>query len=209
MPATNPAEKTRPQKRKIPAFLVKETIDGIPFYYRGFRSVLNKTKKLEDIMADSGLQGFIKNWLFELLITQMNRQKYRAFIGEMGAHLDYRSNLALDLVIYDKSVLTADKITTKYIDVTPKIVVEVDVKVELEDRNANIFTDFVLRKVRKLHAFGTEKIIWIFSRSKTVIVSTPGNTWEVLDWDRNIELLDGITFNVAQHLEEEGINPDI
>lgn len=209
MPTPVPDKTAKPHKRKIPALLVKETIDGIPFYYRGYRSVLNKTKKLEDIMADSGLQGLIKSYLIIFLSRKLDLKKYHIFVGEMGAHLDHRSNLALDLVIYDKSVLTADKINTKYIDVTPKIVIEVDVKVELADRNANIFTDFVLRKVRKLHAFGAEKIVWIFSRSKTVIVSAPGNTWEVLDWDQDVELLDGITFNIAQHLEEEGINPDI
>jgi len=39
----------------IPPSLIKETIDGIPFYYAGYRSVLNKTRKLEEIMPDSGL----------------------------------------------------------------------------------------------------------------------------------------------------------
>lgn len=204
--ASTQATKVRP--RKIPESLVKETIDGVPFYYRGYRSVLNKTKKLEDIMADSGLQIFIKSWLLELLLTQMNRSKYRAFAGELGNHFDHGNNLALDVAIFEKSVLTADKINAKYVDVAPKIVIEVDVRVELEDRSADIFTDFVLRKVRKLHAVGTEKIIWIFTRSKTVIVARPGNTWDVLDWDTDIELLDGITFNVARHLKEEGINLD-
>ena len=52
----------------IPAALVKETIDGIPFYYAGYRSVLNKTKTLEDIMADSGLQIDLKAYFFRLLI---------------------------------------------------------------------------------------------------------------------------------------------
>lgn len=206
-PALAKTDKSRP--RKIPASLVKETIDGIPFYYSGYRSVLNRTKKLEDIMADSGLQSFIKSWLLELLVSQMDRSKYRAFAGELGNHFDHRNNLALDVSIFEKSVLTADKINIKYVDVAPKVVVEVDVRVELEDRNANIFTDFVLRKVRKLHSVGTEKIIWIFTRSKTVIVARPGSTWEVLDWNQDIELLDGITFNVARHLEEEGINPDL
>ncbi len=207
--APAPAKKSKTGQRKIPASLVKETIDGVPFYYLGYRSVLNKTKKLEDIMADSGLQGLIKSALVILLAQKLNLKKYHVFVGEFGTHLDHRNNLALDVSIFEKSVLTADKINIKYVDVAPKIVVEVDVRVELEDRDANIFTDFVLRKVRKLHAVGTEKIIWIFTRSKTVIVARPGSTWEVLDWNQDIELLDGITFNVARYLEEEGINPDI
>lgn len=42
------SKKTKPAHSKvgseIPVALVRETIDGIPFYYAGFRSVLNKTK---------------------------------------------------------------------------------------------------------------------------------------------------------------------
>ena len=41
----------------IPSYLIRETIDGIPFYYKDFREVLNKTKTKAEIMADSGLQA--------------------------------------------------------------------------------------------------------------------------------------------------------
>ncbi|MCY7327193.1 MAG: hypothetical protein LH618_01440, partial [Saprospiraceae bacterium] len=55
------------KKRSVPAYLVRETIDGIPFYYRGYRSVLNKTKTFDEIMGDSGLQLFLKNYLGDVL----------------------------------------------------------------------------------------------------------------------------------------------
>ena len=126
----------------------------------------------------------------------------------MGSHLDHRSNLGLDVAVYDRNVLTPDKITSKYIDVTPKLVVEIDVKVELAERTADVFEEFLLRKVRKLHAFGCEKIVWIFTKSKTVIVARPDNTWDVVDWDNDIELLEGISFNIAKYLEAEGIQPE-
>jgi len=193
------------KKRKIPAALVKETINGIPFYYAGYRSVINKTKKLEDIMADGGLQIDLKSYLAGLLFKQLDLKAYKIYAGEVGSHIDHRSNLGLDVAVYERKVLTPDKITEKYIDVNPKIVVEIDVNVELPERNANLFEEFVLRKVRRLHAFGTEKIIWIFTKSKTVIVARPTNIWEVLEWDSEVELLEGITFNIARYLEEEGI----
>jgi len=200
---TLPTEQAK--KEVIPSYLVKETIDGIPFYYRGFREVLNKTKTKQGIMADSGLQGFIKTYLVLILARQLDLSKYHFFVGETGAHVDHRSNLALDLSIYDRSVLTPDKITTKYINVPPKIVIEVDVNVELADPSANTFDEFLLRKIRKLHKFGTEKIIWIFSKSKTIIVATADNKWDVIDWDSEVELMDGIKFNVVQHLQKMGI----
>ena len=88
---------------------------------------------------------------------------------------------------------------------TPKLVIEVDVNVEAREKNTSLFEEFLLRKVRKLHAFGTEKIIWIFTTSKTVIIARPNNIWEVLEWDTEVELLDNITFNIAEYLKDEGI----
>ena len=194
------------KKRKIPKLLIKETIDGIPFYYKGYRSVLNKTKTIEDIMADSGLQLFIKNFLKDLLTAQLDKNKYWVFVGEVGSHLDHRSNMGLDVAIYDKKKLTIDKITNKYIDITPVLVVEVDVNVEMEDRTSNLFEEFVLRKVRRLHEFGTKKIIWIFTKSKTIIIALPDNSWKVLDWDVEIEYLEGVKINIAQYLKDQGFN---
>ena len=101
---------------KIPVILVKETIDGIPFYYNGYRSVLNKTKKIEDIIADSGLQTDIKPYLFGKL-QALDRKQYKVYMGEVGSHVDHRSNMSLDLAVYDRKLLTPDKITSKYIDV--------------------------------------------------------------------------------------------
>lgn len=212
--ATQAIEKSDPTKKEtkdttIPSYLIKETIDGIPFYYKGFRSVLNKTKKPEDIMADSGLQTLIKNYLKRLLDLGLDETLFWIFVGEVGSHLDHRSNMGLDVAVYDKKSLPAAKITTKYIDVVPKLVVEIDIRVELKENNENIFDQFVIRKVRKLQAFGCEKVVWIFTKSKTVIVSTPGTTWQVLDLDTEIELLEGITFNIAAYLKSEGIElPD-
>ncbi len=204
---TPSSEKT--EKKSIPDYLIKETIDGIPFYYRGFREVLNKTKTKADIMADSGLQGYIKTFFTLLFAKFLDLEKYHFFVGETGAHLDRRSNLSLDLCIYDLAILTPDKITSKYLDIPPKIVIEIDVNVELENPKAHIFDEFLLRKVKKLHKFGTEKIIWIFTKSNTIIVSTDDQKWDVVDWDSEIEIMEGLTFNLAQYLAQKGINPNL
>ncbi len=196
------------EQPSIPEYLIKETIDGIPFYYRGFRSVVNQLNTKEAIMADSGLQGFLKAFLVTLLARQLDLDKYHFFVGEMGAHIDTQNNLSLDLAIFDQATLLPEKITTKYIDVPPKVVIEIDVNVELKEVDSNSLDFFVLRKVKKLHQFGVEKVIWIFSKNKTVIIATPDQKWDVLDWNQDIEILEGITFNAAQYLEKKGIQPD-
>lgn len=191
--------------KKIPEVLIKETIDGIPFYYKGYRDTINKTKKLHDIMADSGLQSFIKRYIFQLLLQSLPPTDYEVFMGEVGSHLAPNVNMSLDVVVYDAKQLTPDKITTKYIDVVPKIVLEIDVNVEMRDEKSDLFEEYVLRKVRRLHQFGTEKVVWIFTQSKTIIVTSPDGTWKINDWDREIELLEGVKFNIEQYLKEKGI----
>lgn len=202
----SPVKSTAPAgKREIPEYLIRETIDGIPFYYAGFEAVLKNQKTKTDIMADSGLQSFIKAFLMSTLLNGLDAKNYLVLMGEVGNHLDHRTNLALDLAVYDKKFLTGKKITSKYLDVAPKIVIEVDVRVELAEDKEQIFDAFVLRKVRKLHEFGTERIIWIFTKSNTIIVATPGNSWGVFELKDDVEIMEGIQFNLGKYLESEGI----
>jgi len=76
---TAPLVKGDARQRVILKSLIKETIDGIPFYYKGNREVLNKIETKTDIMADSGLQGYIKTFLDLLLGKHLDLSKYHVF----------------------------------------------------------------------------------------------------------------------------------
>ena len=193
------------RKRKIPAALIKETIDGIPFYYAGFRNERKKATEFIGLTGGIKRSSFIKSGLIEILLNGLDLNRFHLFAGEIGCQLGSDSILAIGLAIFEKTRLPNHKINTKYIDVAPNVVIEIDVNVEVDDRQANLFEEFVLRKVKKLHAFGTEKVIWIFTKSKMIVVAKPGGEWQVLDWDCEIELIDGIKFNLAEHLKNEGI----
>lgn len=205
IPANQPklAKKAR---RNIPAALVREVVEGIPFYYPGYRAVLNKTKKLEDIMSDSGLQSLLKNAIGDAIKAQIDRKKFHIFAGETGSHLNHRNNFGLDVVIYDRQVLTPDKITAQFVDVPPKIVLEIDVKVEMSDINGNLFEQYIVPKIRQLFAFGTEKVIWFFTKSKTIILATSAEQWAFPKWDSDIEVMPGVKVNIARLVKEEGID---
>lgn len=209
--ATKPVKTTsKPTKgRNIPAYLVRELIDGIPFYYPGYRQILNKTKTIEEAMSDSGLQFFLKLYLYDLLKDNLDKKKYRVGAGELGFHPDYRNNMGLDVVVFDRKVLTSDKITTKFVTVPAKFVLEVDVNVELPDRNSDLFQEYVVRKVRRLFTFGTEKVVWVFTKSKTVISATSDAPWQFYEWDMDVELLNGVVMNIGSYIKSEGFNPDI
>ncbi len=91
----SPETNGKAKKRKIPAYLIRETIDGVNFYYPGFRQVLNKQKKLENLIGDSGLQFFLKDYLVDQLKAGLDKQKYRIAGGELGFHAGVKNTWGL------------------------------------------------------------------------------------------------------------------
>lgn len=191
---------------KVPAYLIKEVIDGIPVYYKGYRDVLSKKKNPEDIMADGLLQFVLKSWIAQLLFTGLDSSKYWIGVGEVGSHLSHKNNMAHDLAVFEKSVLPANKITNKYADVPAKLIVEIDTEIEYGD-DLPVET-YVHLKTQKTLDFGTEKVVWIFTASRKVMVAERGKDWLIREWEKDVELLDGVTFNVPAYLEEQGITLD-
>ncbi|MDZ7898360.1 MAG: hypothetical protein U5N85_10110 [Arcicella sp.] len=54
---------------KIPEALVYETLDGKPFYYKGYKEVLSQKKTLEEIMGCSTLQAELVSYIMEMFFT--------------------------------------------------------------------------------------------------------------------------------------------
>jgi hypothetical protein len=204
---TKPSSKTR--RRAVPRFLVRETINGIPFYYRGYKEVLNKKKTLEDIMADSGLQTLLKKLLYDLLMRQLDPKIYDVYMGEVGAHLDFRSNMGLDVAVFELNQLPGEKFDNKFLTVLPKFVIEVDMKVSLDDTGIENFAQFLSFKTQKLFDSGVERLIWVLNSSKKVVIAMPNEDWLIVDWNKEIELFKGVKINIGQILKERGINTDV
>lgn len=197
---TAPVEKV--EKQEIPAHLIKEVLDGVPLYYKGYKEVLNKTKILEDIMGSSSLQAEIVSCLLQFLFGNIDLTKYRIYTNEIGSHISYKNNVSHDIAIFDKTVLTADKINKRYTDVPAKVIIEVDINIEAEKP---LDWDYLSKKTETVFAFGTEKVIWILTESKKVIVAQPSQDWLIIDWNKDIELIDGQHFNIGTYLASEGI----
>ena len=163
---------------KVPDALIREEIDGKPYYYRGYKSVLNNEKTLEDIMGSSTLQSYIVEILLDFLFKNIGRKRYRFFTNELGGHLKKGTNLSFDIAVFDKKVMTRNKINQYYANVPPKMIFEIDVKIDLEDENA---VDYINVKTEKLLQFGTELIIWVLTKQEKLIVARPNQKWEI-DW---------------------------
>jgi len=188
----------------VPDLLVKEVIDGIPVYYKGYRDVLANTKQPEEIMADGLLQVILKSWIARILMMGLDESKYWIGVGEVGSHISRRNNMAHDVAIFSRESLPAGKIGKKYADVPAELVLEIDTEVEY---GAGLSTEtYIHRKTQNTLDFGTRKVIWIFTATKKIMVAERNRDWITTDWDKSIELLDGVTFNVAHYLTEQGVS---
>lgn len=195
-------EPVRPKsaRRTFPE-LIYERFGGRTYYRKGYTEVLKNRKTPQEIMGASGLQSLLVSYINWLIVNSSNRKLYRVLTNEPGLHLGRHDNLSCDVMVYDRKVLTNEKITTKYVDVPPKVAIEVDVKVELKNETE---WAYVFRKNEVLFAFGAEKVIWVLTDIRQVLVCLPGKEAEFLGWDREIPVVDDVTFNVGQYLAEEG-----
>lgn len=183
--------------------LVRETLDGRALYYAGYQTVLAGRKTAEEIMGSSSLQWVLVSYFMRIMLRQLDDKKYWFATNEAGVHLDHRNNLAHDVAIYEKATLPPAQINAHYVQVPAKVVIEIDVRIDLQDLTDS---NYVNRKTRKLLDFGTDKVIWIFTDSRQVLMAERGaEAWLTMDWHRDLELLNGQFFNVGQYLAEEGI----
>lgn len=185
---------------QVPDLFIREEIDGEPYYYKNYKAVLNKKKTLADIKGSSALQSFIVELLFRFLIIHLPRKQYRIFTNEVGGHIKKGTNLSFDIAIFDKKTLPLDKITPYYTNVPPKIVFEIDVKIDVEDEDA---IDYMTTKTETLFDYGTELVIWVLTKTKKLLVARPNSEWTIIKWDKDVVLMDEIILNIAQLIKEE------
>jgi hypothetical protein len=193
-------------KRIVPDFLVKEEIEGIRFYYHGYKAVLNRKKKIEDIMGSSAIQSLIIQYLMKILFKSDIDKRYYIFTNEIGNHIAHRNNLSHDIALYDRNLLTPDKITDKYIDgIAPSVVVEIDTDISLDDTGFTQLHEYYFTKTQKLQDFGTQKVIWIFTKNKKILVAE-NEVWQMYNLDATIQIIDTVSFNLAAFLADEKIS---
>lgn len=187
----------------LPEYLVYEMLDGKPIPYRGYQSVLSKEKTLEDIMGSSGLQAIIVSALLRHLYQKLPEKKYEIVTNEAGLHLSKGNNLATDIGIYLTSKLTPDKLTDKYLDIAPMVAIEVDTKADTSHFNDPM--NYYFQKTNILLEYGTERIIWITTQSKKIMIATANQPWSIVDWSENILVLPDIHINLKNLLQQRGI----
>ena len=185
----------------IPNELIYEIIDGQPIHYKGYREVLSGQKTFSEIMGSSTLQAQIVSYLMFLLARTIDEEKFNVLTSEAGIHLNNRNNLAGDILIFDNDTLSVADADLHYAQVPPKIVIEVDIAADPYDMETNTY---IFKKTQNLLDFGVEKVIWITTEAKKVTIATHNEDWQTKDWNKDVEIMDGIVFNVSAYLARKG-----
>ncbi len=193
-------EAPKRRERRVPESLIKEVLDGQPIFYKGYRSVMYGHKNLEEIMGASSLQGLIILYIQRLLNKYLDENMYLPMTGEIGLHLGNRNNLSGDIMLYHIGQI--EKFTKRYFDVPPLLQVEVDVEIDTENISQNLY---VTRKTQRLLEFGVKKVVWVFTATQSVWVAEPEQDWRIINWNKEIELFEGISMNLGGYLSKMNV----
>ena len=101
--------------------------------------------------------------------------------------------------------MKAADIKTNYLNIPANIAIEIDTKADL---TVLTFNEYIKLKTTKLHNFGVDKVLWILTASKQVIVALPDEDWLIIDWNKDIEITPGVSFNIGSYLKKNGIETD-
>lgn len=185
----------------IPSSLIYEVLNGRPLYYRGYKEVLEKNLNPESVMGSSSLQSILVSLIHTYMMNNRDKKKYIPVTNEAGVHIDLKDNLFCDVAVFEKGTFD---ITTKYFSTPPKIVIEVDVKIDLTDFGGQEY-DYVAEKTQRLFDFGVERVLWVLSQSRRVLVAVPNQDWIFTQWSNDIPVMEGCILNVKRLLDEEEI----
>ncbi len=187
------------ENKKLLKELVYEEVNGKPIYYKNYKLVIKGKKTLEEVMASSIFQSRIITALINLLSSKLNPIGYLVLGSELGVRTK-KGFRSIDIAIYRKDDIKAYKNLLKYVPITPLICIEVDTKAELKNKD---IMDYISEKINDLFQKETNKVIWILTKPRIILIAQKGKSWEIKKWDDDIEVMENITFNLDKLLREE------
>ena len=188
------------ERQKLLKALVYEKVNGKPIYYRGYREVLSGKLPLEAVMGSSGLQAYLIMLLIEFLLSHLNRKKFVILSNEVGFLYKRNSWRNLDIAIFEREKVKPYLLEDKLIPVPPKVVIEVDTKADLSKYCC--LEEYAHEKTQDLLNAGVERVIWIFTKTKKVMVATKNQKWVVQNWNEPFEVFNGVNLNLEELLKE-------
>ncbi|TAF96893.1 MAG: Uma2 family endonuclease [Cytophagia bacterium] len=188
---------------KIPKILIYEEFDGHPIYRKGYRDFMLGLKKIEDInMGTSTLQWFITNAINKYLFKTLP-DGFLLGSGELGLHIAKNTNFSADIAIYREGVLQVGFHSVNYTETPPSVVIEVDIKIDESDYFQNE-EEYFHKKTEQLLQWGVERVIWVFSASRRVLIADNPQTWAFNSWDLPLTVIDNHEMNIWDLMLKNG-----
>lgn len=192
---------SKEKRRELLKALIYEKVKGKPIYYRDYKKVLEGTLQPEAVMGSNELQSLIVSLILKYLFKVLP-DGFTVLTNELGFFTSPRSFRSLDIAIYKKEEMK--KPQDKYTKRVPIVVIEIDTKADLSKYSS--FEEYMYEKTTDLLDAGVDKVIWYMTKVKKVLTAEKGKDWITMDWDRDIEVLEGVRLNIRELLDKEGID---
>lgn len=179
--------------REIPKALIYEMIKGTPVYYRGYKNYREGSAKIDELRGSSKLQAFLAVEIIFWLKTHL-KSAYYIFTNELGLQFEKNSWRSADIAVISKQKMPHLSLDEKYLESAPELVIEIDTKADLSEVQNPL--GYYQEKTQDLINFGVEKVIWIFSDTRKVMIAEPGKRWEIADWSEDIQVIDSHMLNL-------------
>ena len=160
-------------------------------------------KAIEEFnFGNNTLQWFITNSLIKFLYKNLP-ENYFAGASELGLHLSNKTNFAADIAIYREGQLKVGFHSVKYEQTPPNVIIEVDIKIDESEYFQNE-EEYFHKKTEKLLQWGVEKVIWVFSSSRRILIADNLQKWEFNSWDIPFVVIDDTEMNVWELMLKSG-----
>ena len=191
-------------RRKVPKNLIYEMVNSKPIYYRNYKKVLKGELTPEAVVGSGYVQWKLISIILQALFRSLDMNRYEIATNEAGFLLAPGTYRALDIAIFEKEKLKEyeEKNYAGYVKVPPEVIIEVDTKADLSNFENDTFS-YVKEKVEDLLNAGVKKIIWFFTGSRQVLIAKKGERdWILSDWNKDVEIINGIVVNVSHLLDK-------
>ncbi len=145
-------------------------------------------------------------FIISLIIKHLTKnlpENYFAGASELGLHISNKTNFSADIAIYREGQLKVGFHSVKYEQTPPNVIIEVDIKIDESDYFQNE-EEYFHKKTEKLLQWGVEKVIWVFSSSRRVLIADNLQKWEFNSWDIPFNVIDNIEMNVWELMLKSG-----
>ncbi|MBD2703296.1 Uma2 family endonuclease [Spirosoma sp. BT702] len=191
------------QSRNIPPSLIYEIWNGKPVYYQDYQDVLVGTKTVQEVRSCVDIEGVLLALINGHPGITINRKENVLAANKVGISISKNDIVCCDIVVLEKKKL--GKLQGNYVDVAPKVGIDVDTKADVSDF-PNRLDDYLIQKSQKLLDFGVEKVRWVITSMQKVYIIEQGNpTWHIVNWSENIQVVHDCHLNIKQLLDEEEI----